>query len=89
MYQHTKVNAPENNHSNELLREFQSGVGSLNYLVQHSLPDLSKCVRDLAKCMKSVGLKEMKLLLQAVNYLKNTKYYGLKLFKRNGVNEVD
>ena len=89
MNQHTTVNAPENNHSNELLREFQSGVGSLNYLVQHSRPDLSNCVRELAKCMKSVGLKEMKLLLQAVNYLKNTKDYGLKFIKWNGVNEVD
>ena len=83
------VNTPENNHSNELLREFQSGVGYLNYLVQHSHPDLSNCVRELAKCMKSVGLKEMKLLLQAVNNLKNTKDYGLKFIKWNGVNEVD
>ena len=39
--------------------------------------------------MKSVGLKEMKLLLQAVNYLKNIKDYGLKFIKCNGVNEVD
>ena len=89
MNQHTTVNAPENNHSNELLREFQSRVGSLNYLVQHSRPDLSNCVRELAKFMKSVGLKEMKLLLQAVNYLKNTKDYGLKFIKWNDVNEVD
>ena len=38
--------------------------------------------------MKSVGLKEMKLLLKVVNYLKNTKDYGLKLIKWNGLNEV-
>lgn len=31
----------------------------------------------------------MKLLLQAANYLKNTKEYGLKFIKWNGVNEVD
>ena len=31
----------------------------------------------------------MKLLLQAVNFLKNTKDYGLKFIKWNGVNEVD
>ena len=31
MNQHSTVNEPENNHSNELLREFHSGVVSLNY----------------------------------------------------------
>ena len=31
----------------------------------------------------------MKLLLQVVNYLKNTKDDGLKFIKWNGVNEVD
>ena len=67
MNQHTTVNEPENNHYIELLREFQNGVESLNYLVQHSRPDLYNFVRDLVKFMKSVGLKEMKLLLQAVN----------------------
>ena len=49
MNQNTIVNSPENNHSNELLREFQSGFGSLNYIVQHSLPDISNWVRELDK----------------------------------------
>ena len=64
-------------------------VSEQSSIVQHSLPYLSNFVRELSKFMKSVVLKEMKLLLQAVNYLKNTKDYGLKFIKRNGLNEVD
>ena len=89
MNKHTILNSPENNHSNELLREFQIGVRSLNYPVQHSLPDISNFVIQLDKYMNSVVLKEMKLLLKAVNYLKNTKDYVFKFIKWNGVNEVD
>ena len=52
MATHAKINRPteEEETLNELKQKtYQSGVGTMLYLVKHSRPDLENILRDLAK----------------------------------------
>jgi hypothetical protein len=58
---------------------YQSGVGSLLYLVKHSRPDLSNCVQELSKLMDQANTKHWKSLIRAIKYVKATKEYIIKI----------
>ena len=49
----------ENKLSKEKQTRYQSGAGTLLYLVKHSRPDLSNAVRELTKGMKEASLENM------------------------------
>ena len=63
--------------NSEMQSRYQSGVGSLLYLLKHSRPELSNCVRELSKGMTKANEAHYKLLLRAIKYLQMTK--GRKL----------
>jgi len=53
--------------------EFRSGVGSLLYLLKHSRPELSNCVRELSKVMDAANTAHQKSLYRAIKYVQQTK----------------
>ena len=59
-----------------------SGVGTLNYLVKLSRPDLANSVRELSKGMKNVSLLQLTHLFRCVRYVRNTSHLGIVLNKR-------
>ena len=56
---------------------YQSGVGSLLYIVKHSRPDLNNSVRGLSKSMDRENEEGYKKLLQVLNFIKNTTNLGI------------
>ena len=65
----------------KLHKRYQSGVGSLLYIVMHSRPDLSNCVRELSKSMKNSSNENYKSLCRVIRYLYDTKTLGIELIK--------
>jgi hypothetical protein len=57
--------------------EYRSGVGMLLYLVKHSRPELSNCVRELAKVMDGATQAHVKSLMRAIKFVLDTKEKGL------------
>ena len=55
-------------------------VGTLLYLIKHSRPDLSNCVRELCKVNKSATKGNYKQMLRAVKYIEKTANKGV-IFK--------
>jgi Reverse transcriptase (RNA-dependent DNA polymerase) len=53
--------------------EYRSGVGSLLYLLKHSRPDISNCVRELSKVMDGANLAHQKMLHRAIKFVDHTK----------------
>jgi hypothetical protein len=53
---------PENEEylKKEEMKKYQSGVGSLLYLLKHSRPELSNPIRELLKCMNGANYNPMK-----------------------------
>jgi hypothetical protein len=51
----------------------------LLYLLKHSRPDLSNCVRELSKVMDGANPAHLKALHRAIKYVKQTKHLKLKL----------
>ena len=68
---------------------FMRGVGSLNYLVKLSRPDLSNAVRELSKGMKQATTRQWTYLIRAINYVCNTKNLGLNYQKKSGHNTLE
>jgi len=58
---------------------YRSGVGSLLYLLKHSRPDLSNCVRELTKVMDGANKAHLKALYRAIKFVKQTQRLKLKL----------
>ena len=56
---------------------YQSGVGSLLYIVKHSRPDLNNSVRELSKIMDRDNEEGYKKLLQVLNFIKHTTNLGI------------
>ena len=54
-------------------KRYQQGVGSLMYLVKHSLPDISNPVREFSKGMKRSNNVHLKLLHSLISFVVNTK----------------
>jgi hypothetical protein len=59
---------------------FQSAVGSLLYLVNHSRPDIVNFVRELSKVLDRAGYNHWKALLSAIKYCEVTKDHVLQIF---------
>ena len=60
-------------------KKYRSGVGSLNYLVKHTRPDLCNAVRELSKVLDGATDKHMQDLYRAIQYVLNTRKYGLPI----------
>ena len=60
-------------------KKYRSGVGTLNYLVKHTRPDLSNAVRELSKVLDGATKQHMMDLYRAIKYTLNTKNYGLPI----------
>jgi hypothetical protein len=56
---------------------YRSGVGSLLQLVKYSRPDIANIVRELAKCMDGATPEAFKELTRVLQFVVNTKDYGL------------
>jgi hypothetical protein len=56
--------------------DFRSGVGMLNYLLKHPRPELSNCVRELAKLMDGVTKAHTKSLMRVIKFVLDTKERG-------------
>jgi len=60
-------------------KRYQSGVGSLLYLLKHSRPELSNPIRELSKCMTMANEKAMHEMKRVIHWVLTHKYFGLKL----------
>ena len=58
-----------------LQKRYRSGVGSLLYIVKHSLPELYNAVWELSKSMEKSNMRHYKALLHITNYLFDIKDY--------------
>ena len=61
------------------MTQYRSAVGSLMYLLKYSRPELSNCVRELAKGMQGANKTHQKELLRVIKWIMITKYRCLKL----------
>ena len=59
--------------------KYQSGVGTLMYLVKNSRPDINNSVRELSKCMMRASQENMNILYRVMKYVLDTKDKGLFL----------
>ena len=82
-------NDPESEKQNaEQHKRFQSGTGSLIYLLKHSRPELSNAIRELSKGMHQSGPHHIKELFRVIQYTISTKYHCLMInpkWKKNGI----
>ena len=60
-------------------------IGKLNYLSQHTRPDISIAVSKLSRFMNNPGKIHWKLALKVMRYLKTTSEYTLELKPENFV----
>ena len=67
--QETETKIPYN-----LQKRYRSGVGSLLYIVKHSLPELYNAVWELSKSMEKSNMRHYKSLLHSTNYAIDAKY---------------
>ena len=85
MISNQKITLPEEDDKNILsvneLRRYQSGVGSLLYLVRNSRPDIGNAVRELSKSMDRSNNENMTHLYNVIRYVVDTKSMGLKFSK--------
>ena len=58
-------------------KRYQQGVGSLMYLVKHSLPDISNPVREISKGLKRENNSHLKSIHSMISFVVNTKERGL------------
>ena len=59
--------------------DYRSGVGTLLYLLKHSRPELSNCVRELTKVLDGAKLRDQKEMFRVIRFVLNTVNLGLKL----------
>ena len=74
-----RCNEEEETLSEDEQKEFRSGVGSLLYLLKHSRPDLSNCVRELSKVMDRANKAHQKALYRVIKFVNQTKNRRLVL----------
>jgi hypothetical protein len=63
----------------EETKKYQSGVGSLLYLLKHSRPELSNPIRDLSKCMIGANYDAMKEMYRVIGWVLQHRDIGLKI----------
>ena len=56
---------------------YQSGVGSLLYLLKHSRPELSNPIRELSKAMSGANKEALDEMYRVINWVLHTKNIGL------------
>jgi hypothetical protein len=56
---------------------YQSGVGSLLYLLKHSRPELSNSIRELSKGMGQTNLNALNEMFHVINWVFHTADVGL------------
>ena len=70
MISNQKITLPEEDDKNILsvneLRRYQSGVGSLLYLVRNSRPDIGNAVRELSKSMDRRNNENMTYIFNVI-----------------------
>ena len=57
--------------------KYRSGVGSLNYLVKHTRPEISNAVRDLSKVLGNATKAHLKNMYHTIKFVLDTKKWGL------------
>lgn len=62
---------------------YQSGTGSLLYLVKHTRPDIANAVRELTKAMDKATAGHYKQLLRIIKFVSDTKTWGISMTKIN------
>ena len=60
-------------------RKYRSGVGSLNYLVKHTRPDLCNAVRELSKVLNGATEQHLQDLYRVLKYVLYTKHMGFPI----------
>ena len=78
-YKISKPETEEEKLTEEEQTKYRSGVGLLLYLLKHSRPDLSNCVRELTKTMSGANPAHYKAILQVIKFMEQTKHHGLLL----------
>lgn len=71
----------------ELQTRYQSGVGSLLYLIKHTRPDISNAVRELSKAMDKADSDTYKSMLRVMRYVETTRSLVIsinKITNKNG-----
>ena len=58
---------------------YQSGVGSLLYLLKHSRPELSNPIRELTKCMTGANQHALKEMYRVISWVLRHQDIGLKM----------
>ena len=58
---------------------YKSGTGSLMYLLKHSRPELSNCIRELSKAMQGASEDHLREMKRIIHYMLHTKNKGLKM----------
>jgi hypothetical protein len=59
--------------------KYRSGVGILLYLTKHLRPELSNCIRELAKVMDGANNAQTKSLMRAIRFVLDSKEKGFLL----------
>jgi len=72
--------------SPEMQTLYQSGVGSLLYLLKHSRPELSNPIRELSKAMGGANKDSLNEMYRIINWVLHTKNVGLYMAPRWEVN---
>ena len=65
--------------SKQELKKYQSGVGSLLYLLKHSRPELSNPIRELSKCMTGANDDAMKEMYRVISWVLRHQDVGLRI----------
>ena len=79
---HFHITRPEENDESltqEELKEYQSGTGTLLYLIKHSRPDLCNSVRELTKAMDRSNKSNLEMMYRVIKYTVNTRNLSVKL----------
>ena len=75
----TQVKKNDQEMNMNLQKVYRSCVGSLLYIVKHSLPDLSNTVRELSKVNKKGKLVDLISMLQCCKFLFLTRNLGIQM----------
>ena len=61
------------------LKLYQSGTGTLLYLIKHSRPDIANAVRELSKAMDRSNIENLQAMYKLIKYVVHTRNYGVKI----------
>jgi len=76
---HVVKPSKENAVGPEKLTRYQSGTGTLLYLVKHSRPDIANAVRELTRCMSIASEENYQQMLRVIKYVVTNGVKGVRL----------